>query len=59
MAGLMTAAMVIIELALMGAMYHNKRLNAPIIAASIVVLIAFGFCLDSKRPFRISNSCGR
>ena len=48
MAGLMTAAMVIIELALMGAMYHNKRLNALIIAASIVVLIAFWFLLRQQ-----------
>lgn len=45
---LMTAAMVISELALMGAMYHNKRLNALIIAASIVVLIAFWFLLRQQ-----------
>ena len=53
MAGLMTAAMVIIELALMGAMYHNKRLNALIIAARIVVLIAFWFLL--RRQTAISD----
>lgn len=40
MAGLMAAAMVVIELAVMGAMYHNTRLNAAIIAVSIVALIA-------------------
>jgi ketosteroid isomerase-like protein len=40
MAGLMTAAMVIIELALMRAMYHNPRLNAAIFAAAAVALIA-------------------
>jgi len=41
MAGLMTAPMVVIELALMGAMYHNKRLNALIIAASAIALAVF------------------
>ena len=41
MAGLMTAAMVIIEVFVMGAMYMNKKLNAIIIALSSVVLIAF------------------
>jgi uncharacterized protein (DUF305 family) len=39
MAGLMTAAMVIIELALMGAMYHDKKFNALIIAASLIALV--------------------
>lgn len=41
MAGLMTAPMAIIELVLMGAMYHNKKLNAVIIAASLVALGVF------------------
>jgi Domain of unknown function (DUF305) len=41
MAGLMTAPMVIIELALMRGMYHNKKWNALIIAGSAVVLIVF------------------
>ena len=41
MAGLMTAAMVIIEVVLMGAMYMNKKLNAIIITASSIILIAF------------------
>jgi len=40
MAGLMTAAMIIIEIALMGSMYMNKRLNAVIIAIGAVVLVA-------------------
>jgi uncharacterized protein (DUF305 family) len=39
MALLMTAAMVIVEMLLMGAMYGNKRLNGVIIAISIVVMI--------------------
>lgn len=39
MAGLMTAAMVIIELLVMGGMYPNKQLNALLIAAGLVALI--------------------
>ena len=38
MAGLMTAAMVIIELTLMGTMYENKWLNVVIIAAGVIAL---------------------
>lgn len=41
MAGLMTAAMVIIELVAMSAMYANKRLNLIIIAGSTIALVAF------------------
>lgn len=41
MAGLMTAPMVVIELALMGAMYSNKTLNAILLVVS--VLAGFGF----------------
>jgi ABC-type multidrug transport system permease subunit len=41
MAGLMTMPMIIIEVLLMGSMYMNKKLNAGIIAISIVALIAF------------------
>ena len=37
MAGLMTAPMVVIELVVMRAMYHDKRLNVMIIGGSIVV----------------------
>jgi uncharacterized protein (DUF305 family) len=36
MAGLMTAPMVIIELALMGAMYPNRKVNLAITAASML-----------------------
>jgi hypothetical protein len=39
MAGLMAAPMVIIEIALMSAMYPNKRLNAGISVASVILLI--------------------
>lgn len=41
MAALMTAPMVIIELALMSAMYHNKKWNALIIAVSVLGLATF------------------
>jgi uncharacterized protein (DUF305 family) len=40
MAGLMAAAMVLIELAVMGAMYRNRALNAAIIGLSIAALVA-------------------
>jgi uncharacterized protein (DUF305 family) len=41
MAGLMTAPMVVIELAVMSAMYKDKRRNTLIIAASIILGIIF------------------
>ena len=41
MAGLMASPMVLIEIALMSAMYPNKKWNALIIAASVVTLILF------------------
>lgn len=37
MAGLMTAPMIVIELLLMGMMYHNKKLNRLLIGISVVV----------------------
>jgi hypothetical protein len=40
MAGLMTAPMLIIELLVMRGMYHNNRLNAAVIAASILAGVA-------------------
>ncbi len=41
MAGLMAAPMVVIELALMGAMYSDKRRNVVILVVSLVALSAF------------------
>lgn len=41
MAGLMTAPMIIIELALMGSMYPNKKLNAMLLGAGVVALLVF------------------
>jgi Domain of unknown function (DUF305) len=41
MAGLMAAPMVLIELALMSSMYHNKRLNALIAGAAVVAAVVF------------------
>jgi uncharacterized protein (DUF305 family) len=41
MAGMMTAPMVIIEVMLMGAMYPNKRTNAALVGASVVLGLLF------------------
>lgn len=41
MAGLMTAPMVIFELALMGMMYKNRAVNIAIYAVSAIALIGF------------------
>jgi uncharacterized protein (DUF305 family) len=41
MAGMMTAPMIIFELALMGGMYPNKRMNGALIAVSLVAGILF------------------
>jgi len=45
MAGLMTAPMVVIELAVMGAMYEDKRLNRLIISGSVAALLGLFACL--------------
>ena len=39
MAGLMTSAMVVIEIVIMSMMYHNRKWNIIIIALSLLVLI--------------------
>jgi uncharacterized membrane protein len=41
MAGLMASPMVIIEIALMGSMYKNKKSNALIVVVSFIALIVF------------------
>ena len=41
MAGLMTAAMVVIELGVMWSMYPNKRLNWIVIGVGVAALVAF------------------
>ena len=41
MAGLMTTPMMIIEIALMGSMYMDKKLNTIIVAISSILLVAF------------------
>jgi len=41
MAGLMVSPMLLIELAVMRGMYHDKKLNMLIAGAGVVVLIAF------------------
>jgi uncharacterized protein (DUF305 family) len=41
MAGMMTAPMIIIELALMGTMYPNKQANAALVGVSVLAGILF------------------
>ena len=41
MAGLMTAPMVVIEMLLMSGMYQNKRLNAVVMAVSVLAGVVF------------------
>lgn len=41
MAGLMTAAMVVIELLVMGGMYPNKKMNVLLLVVSVIALAAF------------------
>jgi hypothetical protein len=41
MAGLMAAPMAIIELGLMGAMYHDRRMNGAVVAAALIASVAF------------------
>jgi uncharacterized protein (DUF305 family) len=41
MAGLMTAPMVLIELAVMREMYKNPKINAVVIALSLIALVGF------------------
>ncbi len=53
MAGLMTAAMVIIELALMGGMYPSKKANIAIVGVSLIVLT--GFWVATRLQFAISD----
>jgi uncharacterized protein (DUF305 family) len=48
MAGLMAAPMGIIELALMGAMYRSKKLNAAFIAGSVAALAVFWVLLREQ-----------
>ena len=53
MAGLMAAPMVLIELAVMRSMYHDKRLNTLIAAAALVA--AVGFFLFIRRQTGIGD----
>ena len=48
MAGLMAAPMVLIELALMGKMYPNKRANIAVGAASMVLGVAFWLAIRTQ-----------
>src|SRR5262245_49039233 len=48
MAALMAAPMVLIELALMGGMYPNKRLNAAIAAGSAIIFVGAFFFIRQQ-----------
>ena len=48
MAGLMAMPMVLIELAIMGRMYKNKKLNAIIFFVSSMALIGFFLCIRQQ-----------
>jgi len=48
MAALMTAPMIVIEVAVMGAMYPSKRANLLIIGASVIALVAFWFAIRQQ-----------
>lgn len=48
MAALMAAPMVLIELALMGAMYPSKKWSAAIGAISVLLLVLFWFCIRQQ-----------
>jgi uncharacterized protein (DUF305 family) len=48
MAGLMTAPMVLIELALMSAMYSDKRANAAIGASAVILLALCWFAIRQQ-----------
>lgn len=53
MAGLMTAAMIVIEIAVMSMMYSNRKLNVVIIALSLVAL--FGCYVGIRQQFAVSD----
>ena len=48
MAGLMTAAMVFIELLVMSGMYPDRKLNAILIVVSLISLCAFWFAIRQQ-----------
>ena len=52
MAGLMAAAMVAIELVVMGGMYPNKRLNVALVGASILALAVFWMLIRQQTAIR-------
>jgi uncharacterized protein (DUF305 family) len=48
MAGLMTAPMIVFELALMGAMYRNRVANVAILVVSVILGIFFWFAIRQQ-----------
>jgi hypothetical protein len=59
MAGLMTAPMIAIELLVMRGMYHGTKLNALIIAASVLGGLAMFMFIRQRRLFQTASSCAR
>lgn len=55
MAGLMTMPMLILELAIMGGMYMNKKLNRVLFAIGFILLVAFFWASGSKQQLEINN----
>ena len=49
----------LIELALMGAMYRDRRLNVVVAIGSVVALALVGRSSDSRLPYPTSSSCDR
>jgi hypothetical protein len=52
MAGLMTAPMVLIELAIMRAMYENRAVNIAIAAVGVVLFVGFWFGIRQQTAVR-------
>lgn len=56
MAGLMAAAMVLIELVVMRGMHHDRKLNILIAVVGVLALVASGCSSGSKPPSETGSS---
>jgi uncharacterized protein (DUF305 family) len=52
MAGLMTAAMLVIELIIMGGMYKMKKLNIILLIAGFAAMVGFFLCIHQQAAVR-------
>lgn len=59
MAALMTAAMVLIELASMRHMYHNRRRTTAIVLGAAIVLIPSWIFIHDRPQLQSDNSFGQ